>query len=455
MSKATSGAAEEFELVVDRPANGGEAIGRVDDRVVFVRGAVPGERVRVRVTDDRHTAYRRAEVVDVLDPSPHRRPYACPAAAHGGGCCDLSFIDVGHLRDLQTQVLLDVLTRIGGLDPSLPAVDGFADVGVEALSATATGWRVRTRLGVGADGRAGVRTFRGATVLADHPCVQPEPGMTVGLDAHRLTPGADLVVVADADGARHLTEVAPPPAGRRRRAAGQRGRAQSDRRQRSTRRSTRVVEGSDTAVHRVGTREWRIPVTGFWQAHRQAPSVYSQAVVDLVAEAGATGRRRVVWDLYGGAGVFAAALLDREPGGGGPPGPVRDVDPDSPVHDVDTDTTVHVVDTDTEALAAATAAFDGDDRVRVRAGGVAQTVSTLPRPDVVVLDPPRSGAGADVVDAIAAAGPSTVVHVGCDAARFARDLALFAGHGYQVRRIRGFDAFPLTHHVEAIALLVR
>ena len=76
------------------------------------------------------------------------------------------------------------------------------------------------------------------------------------------------------------------------------------------------------------------------------------------------------------------------------------------------------------------------------------------RPDVVVLDPPRTGAGERVIGAIADARPGIVVHVGCDAARFARDLGYFAARGYRVVDIRGFDAFPLTHHVEAVACLI-
>jgi tRNA/tmRNA/rRNA uracil-C5-methylase (TrmA/RlmC/RlmD family) len=75
--------------------------------------------------------------------------------------------------------------------------------------------------------------------------------------------------------------------------------------------------------------------------------------------------------------------------------------------------------------------------------------------DVAVLDPPRSGAGREVVDLLAAAGVLRVVHIGCEAASFARDIGLYRGHGYVVEKIKVFDAFPLTHHTECVALLTR
>ncbi|GAA1480600.1 hypothetical protein GCM10009624_10400 [Gordonia sinesedis] len=156
----------------------------------------------------------------------------------------------------------------------------------------------------------------------------------------------------------------------------------------------------------------------------------------MVAAAGVDAA--VCWDLYGGAGVFAAALLDGQDseaaaGGAG---------------------TVHVVDADAGAIAAARETFAGDDRVVLHHGDVARQVPDLPSPDVVVLDPPRTGAGPGVIAGVAAAAPGLIVHIGCDAGRLARDLARYAEAGYRVADLRAFDAFGLTHHVEAIAALV-
>lgn len=414
----------------DRPANGGAAVGRVDGRVVFVDGAIPGELVRVRITDDRQHSFAKAEVVEILEPSPHRIEPACPAARHGAGCCDLGFVELDHARTLKSQVLSDALTRIGGLDVGDHPVISLGGTAADGPADDGTGWRVRARLGVDADGRAGMRSRHGSAIVAGFDCAAPESGMLDGLDELDSTPGADLVVVADSHRRRHVTELAPPRGGSGR---GSRARTQSARRRRDAPRAQRVLDGDAVAAHRVGDRTWHIPVTGFWQAHRAAPTTYSRAIVELLAASHSSAGGLLAWDLYGGAGVFAAALLD---------------DPATSVG------AVHVVESDAVALTAAAETFGDDDRIALHHGEVVAAVRDLPAPDVVVLDPPRTGAGAAVIEAIAAADPPTIIHVGCDVGRFARDLALFAEHGYRPREIRGFDAFPATHHIEAIAALV-
>ena len=115
----------EMVLRPDRAANGGEAVGRVGGRVVFVRDAIPGELVRARVVDDTQKRFVRAEAVEILEPSPHRVDPVCDAARHGAGCCDLSFVSVEHARTLKAEVVADALARIGGL-----ATDTLDDLGV-------------------------------------------------------------------------------------------------------------------------------------------------------------------------------------------------------------------------------------------------------------------------------------------------------------------------------------
>ncbi|WP_143965446.1 class I SAM-dependent RNA methyltransferase [Gordonia zhaorongruii] len=423
----------ELDLAVTGYANGGLGIARHNGRVVFVAGALPGERVRATLTQER-TSFARASVVDVVDASPHRIDPLCPAAAAGAGCCDLSFATPDHARELGTRALSDVLARIGGFGDRHRPLPPH----VEALDEDPTGWRVRTRLAVDPDGTIGLRS-RGSAEIIAVPCAGPVDGLLDGVGGIGAAPGAELVVAAGADGRRHIVELAPVPAGGRRGGGRPGGRSGPDRRRRAQRsravrsapRAERVIEGEAQVDQAVGERRWRIPVTGFWQAHRSAPGVYSRAAVDLLADAGVTGDVHV-WDLYGGAGVFSGALCDA----------------DAPF----TVTSVDLVDTDAGALVAAQVAL-ADAPVTAHRGGVAETVAGLARPDLVISDPPRSGAGVDVVDAIVGARPRAVVHVGCDAAAFARDLGRFASQGYRVRAWRAFDAFPMTHHVEAMAVL--
>lgn len=400
----------ELTLVTGAPANGGSCVARHEGRVVFVRYALPGERVRARVTVDRGS-YWHAEVVEVLEPSADRTASLCPIAGAGGaGCCDLAFARPEAARRLKAEVVANQLERLGGHRWSGPEAiaEPLSDWGP-------TGWRTRIRLDVGADLRAGFHRYHSAELVTDLRCAQLPPGMVDGLGQIDWPAGqfqkAQLHVAVDDDGERHLVGTV----------------------RQGKRTATHVVEGGYQAVQRVGPRSWQVPVTAFWQAHRDAAGVYSRLVADWAQPvAGMTA-----WDLYGGAGVFAAALGEAVGESG----------------------RVITVDTSRASSRAARAALADLPQVDVVTGSARRALETQAldgrRADVAVLDPPRAGAGRDVVDLLAAAGVPRIVHIGCEAASFARDVGLYRAHGYAIERIRVFDAFPLTHHTECVALLTR
>ncbi|MBW0014824.1 TRAM domain-containing protein [Mycobacterium sp.] len=403
-------AGRELTLVTGAPANGGSCVAHHEGRVVFVRYALPGERVRVRVAADRGS-YWHAEVVEVIEPSDDRVAPQCPiAGADGAGCCDLAFAAPAAARVLKAHVVANQLQRLGGHHWVGP------DTGAEPLSDSGpTGWRTRVRLDVGADRRPGFHRYHSDELVTDLRCAQLPAGMLDGLAEgafeDELSPAAHVHVAVDDDGERHVVR--------------------TQRQGKKT--ATKVVDGSYEAVQRVGGRSWRVPVTAFWQAHRDAATIYSELVSDWAQpDAGMT-----VWDLYGGAGVFAAAL-GRAVGETG---------------------RVLSVDTSRAATRAARAALADLPQIEVITDSVRRVLTAqraaASRAGVAVLDPPRAGAGRDVVDLLAAAGVPRVVHIGCEAASFARDIGLYRGHGYAVEKIKVFDAFPLTHHTECVALLTR
>jgi tRNA/tmRNA/rRNA uracil-C5-methylase (TrmA/RlmC/RlmD family) len=393
----------ELTLDVGAPANGGSCVAHHEGRVVFVRYALPGEKVRVRVTADRGS-YWHAEAIEVIEPSADRTASLCPiAGADGAGCCDLAFAVPEAARVLKAKVVANQLERLGGHHWSGP------DTGAEPLSAAGpTGWRTRVRLDVGPDRRPGFHRYHSDELVTDLRCAQLPAGMLDGLAEADWPPEAQLHVALDDDGQRHVVRTVR--AGRRN--------------------ETKVVEGAYQAVQRVGRRSWRVPVTAFWQAHRDAARVYSSLVIDWAQP----GAGRTAWDLYGGAGVFAAVLGDAVGESG----------------------RVLTIDTSRAATRAARAALLDLPQVEVITDSVRRALAVQRAgADVAVLDPPRSGAGREVVDLLAAAGVLRVVHIGCEAASFARDIGLYRGHGYVVEKIKVFDAFPLTHHTECVALLTR
>nr|WP_281261613.1 TRAM domain-containing protein [Geodermatophilus tzadiensis] len=406
----------ELEVTVGPVAHGGHCVARAEGRVVFVRHALPGERVVARVTEDRQPGYCRADAVEVLEAAPDRVERPCPYSGPGrcGGCDWQHVAHEGQLR-LKADVVREQLTRLGGLDAADPVL---RDLAVEALPGGPLRWRSRARFAVGRDGVPGLRRHRSHDVVPLGDCpITVESAARAVLD--RRWPGAGAVDVAvDSAGAVTTTRL--------------------DRRGVPT--STRVLRpGADVpaepagrAARRAGGRDWEVEGTGFWQVHGAA----ADALVGAVAAYAGVRAGDTVLDLYAGAGLFGGALA---PAAG------------------DTGRVV-CVESDAEACAAAEANLAGLPQAEVWQGEVdAEGLTGLLEelggtPDVVVLDPPRAGAGPAVSRVLAGTGARAVVYVACDPASLGRDTAVFAAAGYRLAELRGFDAFPMTAHVECVAL---
>lgn len=394
----TIAAPAELVLSTGPAANGGSCVARHDGRVVFVRYALPGERVRVRLTAQKGS-YWHADAVEVLEASPDRIDPLCPVAGvDGAGCCDLAFVEPGAARLLKAEVVANQLARLGDYT--------WAGVAEPVGSGDACGWRTRVRLGVGPDGRPGLHRYHSNDLVTDLRCGQLPEGMLAGLDVARWRGCEQIHVAIDDDGTRLVGTTA-------------RGR-----------RGVKVTEGPGECVQRVGRWVWTLPLNAFWQSHRDSPELYSALVRD--AAQGCEGAR--AWDLFGGAGLFAAALADAVGERG----------------------EVSTVDTSRAASSAAKTALADVPGLQVISQSVRQFLTAQSvGADIAVLDPPRAGAGREVITALAGAGVSRVVHFGCEVAAFARDVGLYREHGYRVETIRVFDAFPLTHHVECVVVLTR
>ena len=348
---------ERFEVEVGPIAHGGHCVARHDDRVVFVRHALPGEHVVVAITEGSDgDSFWRGDAVSVLTASPDRVPAPCPYAGPDlCGGCDFQHVTPAGQRALKAQVVREQLTRLAGLD---------LEVEVEEVPPLLR-WRSRMRY-VGL------------------------PGGTRGLHVHR----SDEVVEIDDC----LIDAGLDPA------------------------------EDETVVSSYGTRSFRVDPDGFWQSHVEAPRVLVETVLGMVEPAAGES----VLDLYAGVGLFAAYLADAV----GPTG--------------------RVVAVEGSRAACRDAWTNLPPSVHVEHGRVDRVLaSSYDEPfDLVVLDPPREGARRKVVTQIAERAPRAVAYVACDPAALARDLATFAELGYSLRSLRAFDLFPMTMHVECVALLV-
>ncbi|NKZ00169.1 class I SAM-dependent RNA methyltransferase [Nocardiopsis alborubida] len=411
---------QDFELTVDDVAHGGWCVGRHDDQVVFVRHALPGERVRVRVTEQT-SRFLRGDAVEVLQASPDRVQAPCPAAGPGKcGGCDWQHAAPEAQRALKGKVVADQLRRIAGID---------REVAVEELPGTpdGLGWRTRVRFAVDSGGRAGLRRHRSHDIEPVERCLIAHPGVTElgvtdvkwegvrDVEAVASAACADRAVVVTPTGAKldDLPELGTSSAVLRRFKGGR----------------VQQVRGRRGVRENANGREYRVSAGGFWQVHPAAAEVLTAAVLDaLEPKPGETAL-----DLYCGAGLFTGALAAAV----GPEGRAMGVESGA------------------EAVRDARYNLKDMEQVRVEQGDVAAQLREWAdvRADVVVLDPPRAGAGAEVVRSLTGTRPRRVAYVSCDPATLARDLASFERAEYRLVDLRAFDAFPMTHHVECLAVL--
>jgi tRNA/tmRNA/rRNA uracil-C5-methylase (TrmA/RlmC/RlmD family) len=429
-------AGDVLELTVGEAVHGGWCVARKDDAhwVVFVRHALPGERVRAVVTQST-ARFARADAVEVLRPSLDRVAAPCPYAVPGGcGGCDWQHASLAAQRELKAAVIRQQLRRLAGLDLNVEvqAVDGD-DAGL--------GWRTVVSFAVDERGRAGLRRHRSRQVVEIDRCLIAHPLVTgVGVTGKKWPPAASAqVCVSPATGERGVLVTGASPAS----AAGWPAIA-AESLQRAGRNGARTpVRGRGYLIQRAAGRDWRVSLGGFWQVHPGAADALASAV--LAALDPQPGE--LALDLYCGAGLFAGVLAQAV----GPDGGVTAIEQD--------------------AIAVRDARHNLRDWpwARVHRGDVAAVLSRTAAgaASIAVLDPPRIGAARPVVDALCAfgavGGPGRdssarlrrLAYVSCDPATLARDLRLLIDGGWQLTGVRGFDAFPMTHHVECLATLHR
>jgi tRNA/tmRNA/rRNA uracil-C5-methylase (TrmA/RlmC/RlmD family) len=440
-----------LDLDITDVAHGGVFVGRHEGRVVFVPDAIPGERVRVRVTDTGKKSFWRAEALDILDASPHRRPHVwrgadidvAPERRPGGA--DFGHIALEHQRELKLRVLGDALQRIGGLDLPIAIGPAFGPEGSDlAETADGTGWRTRVSLHVDAEGRVGPFAARTHRVIPVEDLPLATPAIEAAARALRAAEPGRLDFVQPADGdvrALPRPEQRPDAAPRRGGARGPRGGS-------GARREVRAPRSREIVTERVRGREFRLDADGFWQVHRLAAHSLSVTVAEalrtLRPDGPAIDPDGLHLDLYGGVGLFAATLGDL----GGPGTRVTTVESDPRA-------TEHAGENLAEWVGARAETGRVDRWLSQRVAEASPLERERISRGVVLLDPPRSGAGREVVEGIAALAPDTVVYVACDPVALARDLATFRDAGYETASVQAVDLFPNSHHVEAVAALTR
>lgn len=421
---------EKLELLVGEPAHGGACVARDNSgRVVFVRHALPGETVIAQVTATQKSL-AWADAIEILSPSPDRVPSVWPQAGPNGvGGGELAHVAPGAQRQWKADVLRGQIRRIGGeaLADALSDIGGVrvqAAPGDTAADDPLLHRRSRIELVANQDSNAGMHRFRDRVVLPleDMP-LAVEDIVDLGLFGpdspwrHLWSPKDRIRVVASNAGHRRLLVRTPQ------------GLFDANR---------QPVE-DDLCQWRIEVDgqpfDYQVHMDGFWQTHREGAQVLAQAVSDAAQLQGG----ETVAELYSGAGLFTQVLACQV----GERGRVVSVEGSE------------------EAVADASANCADYSTVDTFVGAVDESavmdlVGELGvAPDVLVLDPPRTGAGREVCQRIANTEADRVVLVSCDPAAGARDLRVLTESGYELESMQAWDLFPHTHHVEFVAALRR
>ncbi|MGH2855920.1 MAG: 23S rRNA (uracil(1939)-C(5))-methyltransferase RlmD [Solirubrobacteraceae bacterium] len=453
MTTTTPRPGDELELTIDTLAHGGAGVARSDGYVVFVAGAIPGDRVRATVTK-RKRAYGEARITEIVAPSPQRIE---PQANHPGAPWQVMPYEL-QLQTKQDQVQ-DALRRIGRLDgfetePIIPAVQqwryrnkleysfghdeagglvcGFHAPGrwdeivpiEDCLLASQPGNEVRERI-VAWCRSSGLRAYDRRTGEGLLRNLVVREGRRTGQLQARLVTGSAAPGVLDRDSLGQLAAQDPALEG----LLWTRHDSPAETTQRG---ETELLAGTDRFQERIGGMRFEISSSAFFQTNTEMAERLYELAIEYAAP---TGFERA-YDLCCGIGTIGLLLSPRVSEIWGleiVPEAIADAIANARANEIDN-----------------ARFFAGDLRLALR-----ELVAKSGRPDLLVVDPPRAGLSQKVVRRIIEASPHRIVYVSCNPTTLAPNAAQLTEAGYALRRVRPVDMFPQTPHVECVAELVR
>jgi tRNA/tmRNA/rRNA uracil-C5-methylase (TrmA/RlmC/RlmD family) len=380
---------DRVEVDIGPIANGGHFVARHNGQVIFVRHAIEGERALIEITGI-SSKLARADAISIINPAPSRVESVCANSGPGKcGGCDFLHISIEKQLELKGQVVKELFSRMAKIDIE------FEMKSVEPKNGL--NWRTRVDFAVSKAGRIGFFSARSNDVVEIDQCpavVEPINSLDI---FKRNWRGDDRVEVA----ATNTNQV-------------------------SVSRGGRTIEGQSQLVERVGELKYQLSPASFWQGHINAAST----LVAKVLEIGGFKEGDQVLDLYGGAGLFAKAILTKVPA----------------------IAKLHLIESNEKATSDARKNLAEFGKiVSIHTGRVEQWLTQINKADVVVIDPPRSGTGDLVNKLLIRLLPRKIVYVSCDPASLARDTAQLIAAGYKLGHIVGFDLFPNTQHIECVA----
>jgi tRNA/tmRNA/rRNA uracil-C5-methylase (TrmA/RlmC/RlmD family) len=369
-------------------AHGGHFIARHKGQVIFVRYGITGEEAVVEITST-SSKLARGDAIEILKASEDRVVPPCKYAGPGGcGGCDFQHIEISAQLELKRSVIREQFSRLGRIEIDLDVLPVEPTNGLH--------WRTRMDFAMSKNGKPGLYSARSKEVIEIDKCLIAVEAINDPTMFARNWKGEDrLEVAVSSSGEKNVS------------------------------RGGRSISGPTQLHEVVGEHTYEISPTSFWQSHSAAPQTLTKLVMDLMA----LRPGDQVCDLYGGVGLFTAPMAE----------------------DVGDIGKVHLIESSHRATQDALKIFEKKRNVVVHSGRVEQKLPLINRVDVILLDPPRTGAGEMVIKQMLAKKPRTIVYVSCDPASMARDARALEEGGYHLNHIVGFDLFPMTQHVECVA----
>jgi len=388
IAQSTLKVGDRITVEIGPVAHGGHFIARHLGQVIFVRYGITGEEAVVEITSV-SSKLARADVVEVIKASKDRVVPPCKYAVPGGcGGCDFQHIDITAQSELKRSVIREQFSRLGKIE---------IDLDVQTLEpASGLNWRTRMDFAISKGGKPGLYSARSKEVVEIDKCLIAVEAINDPAMFSRNWKGDDRLEVAVSNSG-----------------------------EKNVSRGGRSISGPTQLHEVVGEHTFEISPTSFWQSHVAAPSTLTKLALDLMA----LRPGDQVCDLYGGVGLFTAAIAE----------------------DIGDIGKVHLIESSHRATQDALKIFEKQKNVLIHSGRVEQKLPLINRVDVILLDPPRTGAGEMVVKQMLAKKPRTIVYISCDPASLARDARAIEDGGYHIDYLVGFDLFPMTHHVECVA----
>jgi 23S rRNA (uracil1939-C5)-methyltransferase len=380
------------ELIPTRLAPTGDAVAHDGEgKTVYIKGALPGERVRVEILVN-HRRYSSGRVVELLESAPDRVSPPCPEVERGCGACQWQHMSLPTQRRLKQELVMEAIARLGGIEPPRPK---------PVVELAPWAFRTTVRAGV-VDGRAGFRGPRSNRVVPVDGCLVAHPLLADLLVGQRYEGAEEVLLRCGTRTGERLVYTTPPD----------------------------VVPSVPSDVRRHDLHEfaagrlWQISARSFFQTRPDGIDALAELVGVAASE---VGPPTTAIDLYSGVGLFAGVLAEQG-------------------------WSVTAVEGDSNSARDARANLSGLD-VRIVHGDVTKWASS--QAELVVADPSRAGLGHKGVAAVSRTGAGRLVLVSCDAESLGRDTAMLGSAGFGLTSLTEVDLFPHTFHIEVVAVFDR